>query len=98
MPHPPSPTPTTIVHVQLLDEGTTCYRPVHATPVDDGIFTLGAAAFASADDETWEFPPGSIVRCVWRTFQSGTGWLAVERVSPHTPHPRSFTDRPAADA
>lgn len=72
--------PTTIVYVQLLYEGTVCYRPVHAMPLGDGVFRLEDGASGDARGEAWQFPIGSTVRCVRRDFENGSGWEAVERV------------------
>lgn len=77
--------PTTIVYVQLLDEGTVCYRPVHATPLGEDVFLLRDAVSGDAQGEAWEFPIGSTVRCVWRNFEIGSGWIAIERLYSNAP-------------
>ncbi len=67
------------VYVALLDEGTTVWRAVIATPCGNGNFRLGGSPDA---DEKWEFPPGTVVRCEERTFASGEVGLAVVRRAP----------------
>jgi hypothetical protein len=51
------------VFVRLLDEGTDVMRPVQAERIRPGIFRLFASVDYDPEYETWEFAPGSIVRC-----------------------------------
>jgi hypothetical protein len=56
------------VFVELLGEGTKCVRPVSGLRMGEGTYKLQPTPDYDADDEHWEFPPGSIVRCrkeVW---------------------------------
>ena len=62
------------VFVRLLDEGTTVYRPVSATPLADGVYRLDGTP---APDEAWEFAPGTTVRCKSHQFADGTKGLLV---------------------
>ena len=50
------------IYVRLLGEGTEVYRPVSAVR-DDGMYYLIAPDGYDANDECWEFPPGSKVLC-----------------------------------
>jgi hypothetical protein len=68
------------IYVRLLDEGTEVARPTDALPLGDGLFRVLPTPDYDPQDETWEFPPGSLVRCKkeqWPHGQ-GEGWLAVE--------------------
>ena len=51
------------IYVRLLDEGVDCVRPVPSEARGDGSFLLKPTANYDPNDEHWEFPPGSIVRC-----------------------------------
>lgn len=54
---------TTTIYIRLLDEGTTVYRPTGAEELGDGIYRVLATPDYDTEDETWEFPPGTLVRC-----------------------------------
>lgn len=62
--------PTREIHVRLLDEGTECSRPTPAESLGQGLFKLLRTKNYEANDEKWEFPPGTIVRA--RVVQSGS--------------------------
>lgn len=66
---------TVTIHVALLNEGTNCWRPVQALPVEDDLFKIVDVVPAG---EHWEFQPERIVRCQQHEFSDGTGLLAVE--------------------
>ena len=65
------------VFVELLEEGTPCWRPVEAEPLADDLFRLIGA---KPDDESWAFNTGDIVRCKSQSFQNGQGLVAYEKV------------------
>jgi hypothetical protein len=66
-----------VVYIPLLDEGTAVWRPVAAEPVGPGLFRIVGPV---AEDESWQFSPGELVRCRERVFSDGTtGLEAVER-------------------
>lgn len=50
------------IHVRLLDEGTDCTRPTQGVILGNGLIQLLPIDNYDADDEHWEFLPGSIVR------------------------------------
>jgi hypothetical protein len=58
------------IFVELLDEGTACWRPVLAVPLGGTVFRI-AADQAIPADEKWAFGPGEAVTCEQRVFQSG---------------------------
>lgn len=63
------------IYVRLLDEDVDVWRPVAAEPVSGGVYRL-----ASADpppDESWEFPPGAVVRCELKRLSGGDSWIAI---------------------
>jgi hypothetical protein len=67
------------IYMPLLDEGTDCWRPVGAT-------LLGAQFYRVEGevplDEIWAFPPGSIVVCEKRKFQTGESGLTAIALAP----------------
>ena len=66
------------VYVALLDEGTDVWRPVAAKHIRNHIFLLPDIAPAH---ESWQFSPGTKVRCEEHVFSGGErGLVAVEAV------------------
>ena len=51
------------IYVQLLEEGTPTARPTEALALGDGVYKILQPDDYDPDDEMWEFPPGSLVRC-----------------------------------
>ena len=66
------------VFVRLLDEGTDVSRPTEALDLGGGLFELLPTPDCDSEVETWEFSPGSIVRCEKRHESSGEYLLAVK--------------------
>ncbi|MFO7690717.1 MAG: hypothetical protein R6W83_09240 [Cryobacterium sp.] len=65
-----------VVYVALLGEGTEVWRPVAAIEVSTGHFRLLGS---SPVEESWQFPPGALVRCEPHVFSGGEqGLVAVE--------------------
>lgn len=65
------------VFVKLLEEGTDVYRPVPARIWGDGeTATLLEPDDYESADETWQYPPGSVV-CLQRISLSGAEVLAA---------------------
>jgi hypothetical protein len=73
-----SGTETVDILVRLLDEGTDVSRPTKALVLENGLFKILPTASYRADDENWEFPPGSVVRVEKRKDESGEYLLAVK--------------------
>ena len=69
------------IYVSLLDEGTTCCRPVEAEPISDGRFRI-LSENLDPEDEKWEFPSGSIVKCEERENEEGCILIAVALAEP----------------
>ncbi len=66
------------IFMPLLDEGTEVWRPVAAERLGGDRFrVLGPAP----EDEQWAFPPGTVVRGLPRTFQSGSEGIAAVSVA-----------------
>jgi len=60
--------------VKPLDEGTDVWRPVTAYRSEDGTFQIAGNV---PDDETWEFDPGTWVRCTEKAFSDGEVKMVV---------------------
>ena len=73
---------TVIIYVPLLDEGTPTCRGTQAIDLGNGLYKLLPTDNYDSDDETWEYLPGSIVRCVstYNDFLGKTILQAVEKV------------------
>ena len=66
------------IYVVLLGEGTEVWRPVEALPIGNDIFLLQGQI---PSGESWQFPPGTQVRCKEHVFAGGEhGLVAVEAV------------------
>src|SRR5262249_50784553 len=64
------------VYVALLDEGVEVWRPATVEQVGPGRFRLDGPV---PEGESWQFPPGAVVRCEQRLLSEGTALVAVER-------------------
>ena len=70
-------TAKTTIYVYLEDEGTDVWRPVEATRIDDDIYQITKYTVIP-DGETWQFAPGSIVRCVSGDISGDKCLMAIE--------------------
>ena len=68
---------TVEIYVRLLDEGTECSRPTRALELGNGLFKVLPTSNYDADDEVWEFPPDSIVRCEVRSSEGKEHLFAI---------------------
>ena len=67
------------VYVELLDEGTICWRSVMATWVAWNHFRLSGPV---PKTEVWAFQPGEVVACRPKLFQDRrVGLVAYKRVA-----------------
>jgi hypothetical protein len=78
----------TLVHVALLGEGTSVWRPVQARHVQDSVYELTGVV---PDGEEWEFQPGQFVECVPQDFSGGRQGLVANRPVPPN---KSFKPKP----
>ncbi len=74
--------PTTrTIYVALLDEGTDVWRPVDAIDRGGGLFEIPVDTTVP-EDETWQFAPGSTIRCGFRQLsESGVVLVAEEGIA-----------------
>lgn len=54
---------TVKIYVPLCDEGTPTVRGTQAIPLGDDLYKILPTPNYDPEDETWEFLPGSVVRC-----------------------------------
>ncbi len=53
---------TETIYISLVDEPF--WRPTQGIPLGAGLYEVLATERYGLVDEVWEFPPGSVVRCV----------------------------------
>ena len=71
-----------VIYIPLLNEGTPCWRPVEAEPVDGSNYRILTAKPAGED---WPVATGDVVRCERRRFSDDLDCLVV--ILPNTPAP-----------
>jgi len=64
------------IYVQLKNEDVDVWRPVSGQRITDSVFMIDPMAVVP-DDEEWAFQPGDRVRCEWRKFSNGEGFVAM---------------------
>lgn len=65
------------IYVALLDEGTSVWRPVKAQRIGEDMYRI-VSENLDPDDEHWQFPPGTVMRCEVRRLSGGESLVAVE--------------------
>ena len=73
----PTVSSTEPIHVRLLGEGTTVYRPAQGLLQSPGVALLLAHSEYDPDDEDWEFKPGTVVRFEVRALDGRQVQVAV---------------------
>jgi hypothetical protein len=64
------------IYVELLDEGTSAWRPVQAVIVAGGVYRI-VSENHHPGDERWRFPSGAVVRCEESQLSRGLCLVAV---------------------
>lgn len=59
-----------IVYVLITNEAVDVWRPVSAERIAGDVYRLSRTI--PDEDEVWQFPAGSTVRCKQKTFPDGT--------------------------
>jgi hypothetical protein len=68
-----------IIFVELLEEGTACWRPVEAEYLGNELYRIVGE---KAENEVWAFSAGDVVKCKLKEFQEGSPELvAHERIN-----------------
>jgi hypothetical protein len=68
------------IYIPLLDEGTDVWRSAEASLVGPQEYLVLQPPDYDPDDEHWEFPPGSVVKCVMEHHEEGDVLVAKKRV------------------
>ena len=68
---------TNTIYVELLEDGTKCWRPLQAEYIDGELYRIVSE---KPEDEVWPFSIGDIVKCREHAFQDGIGLLAYEKL------------------
>ncbi len=61
---------TEVIYIPLLNEGTPVFRPAGGLRLGKNMFKVLATEEYDPEDEEWEFPPETIVRC-GKEFRNG---------------------------
>ncbi len=64
------------IYLELLDEGTPTWRPVEAELIADGVYRI-VSKNHDPEDEQWQFPTGSFVRCELRQLSGSKCIVAI---------------------
>lgn len=66
------------IFVELLEEGTPCWRPVEAEYLGNELYRIVGV---KPQDEVWAFSIGDVVKCEMKTFQADDPKLiAIEKI------------------
>ena len=68
-----------VIYIQLLNEGTTVYRPVRASKIKTNVFKIDNFELYDPDDEIWEFLPGTAVIVEERYIENENVLVAVNK-------------------
>ncbi len=72
-----------VIYVPLEDEGTECWRPVHADHLHDDVYEI--TVDKEPGEEHWRFPPHSLVRCRQHVFVDGASGLVAFELAGYRP-------------
>ena len=68
------------IYIPVLDEETPSVRGTQAEVLDQNEYMVLAEPYYKPEDEIWQFPPGTIVRCEERENFGERILLAVEQI------------------
>ena len=75
---------TEIIYIALLGEGTDVVRPTEGKKLADLVYEVLKPEGYDPDNEEWEFPPGSVVRCERQVWSGEELTVAVSLVTRST--------------
>ena len=67
------------VFMPLLQDETDVWRPIEVTPLQGALYRVEGSM---PGDETWQFPPGSVIEIKWRKFSNGESRLVPKGPAP----------------
>jgi hypothetical protein len=68
------------IYVELLNEGTPTIRPTEAEKLGNNLFKILPTPKYNPETETWQFLPGTVVKCEEREDEKEKYLVAVEKV------------------
>ena len=71
-----------IIYIQLLEEGTKVYRPIKAVEITQDVYRILESNEYDAEDEIWEFLPGSNVMVEEKILSGKSVLVAIKAVAP----------------
>ena len=71
---------TTLICVELLDEGTPTWIETPAELVSEGVYRLGTPRDYDPEDYQMQYLPGSLVQCELAALSDGPRLVAVAQV------------------
>jgi hypothetical protein len=71
---------TETIYIPLLNEGVPVVRPTQGRPQGNRDYLVLETSDYDAESETWEFPPGTVVTCVFETHE-GREILVARRLA-----------------
>jgi hypothetical protein len=71
-----------IIYIQLLEEGTKVYRPIKAVEITQDVYRILESNEYDAEDEIWEFLPGSNVIVEEKILSGKSVLVAIKVVDP----------------
>jgi hypothetical protein len=69
-----------VIYIPLLDEGTQVWRPTEGEEIADMIFRVLPTPNYDPEGEQWAFPPGTIVRCIYKMMDKKVVLVVAEKV------------------
>ena len=71
---------TRTIYIPLLEEGTPVARPTQAISLGGDVFRVLATSDYDPTNETWQYPPGTIVRCAREARGGEEIWVAFAQI------------------
>ncbi|RLC19092.1 MAG: hypothetical protein DRI57_07590 [Deltaproteobacteria bacterium] len=68
---------TEVIYIPLLNEGTYVFRPAEGLHLGKSIYRILMTEEYDPEDEEWEFPPETVVRCETE-FRNGEKLLVAK--------------------
>ena len=61
-----------LIYIPLLDESVSVARPTYGQALENNIFRVLPTEKYNPENEIWEFPPGTVVKCEKKVMLDGT--------------------------
>ena len=67
------------IYIELFEDGSAAYRPTQAIYLGNGKYQVLPTPNYDTDDEIWEFPPGTVIKCEEDLYQGKKYLRAVAK-------------------